>query len=314
MRKIFNLFWSKPSYGNQSIFDTNHSFEKGYFLISLFYFFVLYLCFQSFTFNSQLPSWSEIINSQAYFMPQWGSGWLTILEWPSAVRFVYIFFLITALLGVVFWSRSRIIRALVALGLFQYLSLISSFGYADHFLTMMSFAAIMFVLLPNKKTKTYKPDFLKVIFGLQAIILTTYSISGIYKMIGLAKQLKRGVSSALSTNGMTLHSSKTSYFSGNEYFLQNYLIDYPGYWIPTLQVGGIFIELLSIFFLFKIGLHRIWGLILIIFHLAIAMSVGPDFSFHTLMIALFILFSPFGSERYDLMNDVKLLTKKKASN
>lgn len=310
MRKFIDLFWRKPKYSNQSIFEINHSFEKAHFLLSAFYFLVLFVCFQSFTFNSQFPSWSEVIDSEMYFMPNWGSSWIAYCDWSLAVRAVYIFFLLSSILGVVFWSRSRIVRIVVAFGLYQYLCLISSFGYTDHYLHMMSMAAIVFILLPLNKSVTYKSDFLKVIFGLQAIILATYSISGFYKLLGLVKQLKRGVASAISPNGMTLQSSKTSYFSGNEYFLQNYLIDHPSYWISTFQIGGILIELVSILILFKIGLHRIWGLILIIFHLAISMTVGPDFSVHALVIALFVLFSPFGSDRYDLVNDVKLFAKK----
>lgn len=310
MKKFIDLFWNKPNYKNVSIFNQERFFEKGHFLISIFYFFVLFISFQSFTFNTQFPSWTDIINSENYFIPQWGSQWMTLLDWTFAVRLVFTNFLITAILGVIFWS-SRTIRILIAIGLHQYLSLVSSFGYADHYLHMMSFATILFIFLPKKNGNTYKSDFLKVIFGLQTIILATYSISGFYKLIGIAKQLKWGVTSALSPTGMTLQSSKTSYFSGNEYFLQNYLIDYPGYWIAILQVLGIFIELFSIFVLFKIGMHRIWGLVLIIFHIAIAMTVGPDFSIHILTAGLFLLFSPFGSDKYDLVSDLRSLTKSK---
>ena len=151
---------------------------------------------------------------------------------------------------------------------------------------------------------------LKVIFGLQTIILFSYSISGFYKLIGVAKQIKWGVTSVFSKTGMNLQSSKTSYFSGNEYFFQQFLIDHPSYWIGIIHLIGYLIEFFSIFILFRIKLHRIWGLLLVVFHLAIALTIGPDFSIHALVIGLFLLFSPFGSKYYDPWSDITSFNKK----
>lgn len=305
MKRLINIYWNKPKYLGLSIFSNEGSFTKGFSLISIFYFLVLFVAFQSITFNTQFPSWIDIIDSKSYFTPQWSSKWMTFVDWSFAVKSVFVYFILSSILGVLFWSRSIIVRIIVALGMFQYLSLISSFTIVDHYLHMMVIASIIFIFIPSREAHNYKSDLLKVIFGLQTIILASYSVSGFYKLLGIAKQLKWGVTSVFSTTGMTLQSGKTSYFSGHEYFFQQFLTDHPSYWFGIFHLSGYLIEFFSLFILFKINLHRIWGLVLILFHLAIALTIGPDFSIHILTIGLFLLFSPFGAQRYDLWEDLK---------
>ncbi len=310
MKNLINIFWSKAKYNGQSIFENEEHYAKGSTLVSIFYFFVFIVAFQSITFNSQFPSWTDIVSSESLFKPQWSSAWISHFEWRSAIRFIYILLVGSSILSIVFWRQSRLVRIIVFIALFQFLSLVSSFGAVDHYLHMVVTTSIVFIFLPNQKSTSYKSDLLKAIFGIQTIMLATYSISGFYKLLGVAKQIKWGVTSALSPNGLTLQSAKTSYFSGNEYFFQQLLIDHQGYWIAIFHIAGYCIEFLSIIILFRFKLHRIWGLVLIIFHLGIALTVGPDFSIHLLPVALFIMFSPFGSKQYDLWNDTKSIFKK----
>ncbi len=310
MKNLIDIVWNKPVYQGGSIFNNETHYSKGSTLISLFYLFVFLIAFQSITFNSQFPSWSEIVSSEQYFIPQWGSLWIRYFDWKTAIRLIYILLIGSSIIGMIFWRKSRLVRVLVSLSLFQFLSLVSSFGSVDHYLHLLVTTSLLLIILPNENSKTYKVDLLKVIFGIQTIILSIYSISGFYKLLGIVKQLKWGVTSALSPTGLTLQSTKTSYFSGNEYFFQSLLVDHQGYWIPILHISGYLVEFLSIFILFRIKLHRIWGLALVLFHLGIALTVGPDFSIHLIPIAIFIMFSPFGSKQYDLYDDIKSIFRK----
>ena len=310
MKNLINIFWNKPKYLGKTIFESDGHYTKGSTLVAIFYFFVFLIAFQSITFSTQFPSWTDIVASEHFFRPQWSSKWISYFDWKFAIRFIYIFFITSSILGIIFWRQSTFVRILVSVSIIQFLSLISSFGSVDHYLHMMVITSIVLVFLPKKNSLSYKSDFLKVIFGIQTIILATYSISGFYKLLGVVKQIKWGVTSALSPTGLTLQSAKTSYYSGNEYFFQQLLMDHQGYWIAILHIGGYFVEFLSIFILFRIKIHRIWGLLLILFHLGIALTVGPDFSIHLLPIALFLLFSPFGAESYDLWSDSKTIFRK----
>lgn len=297
MRLFINAIWERTIANGKSFVASNsdEKFKLAKTLVGFFYFLVLWLSIQSFGHFSQNPEWDVILSSQDLFVPIWPTMWMSYVDWEFANRAILLYFLCSAVLACVFWKRYRLVRILLALGLFMYVAQVSSFGKIDHYNHLMVLASFLFIFLPNirKGEKSDGVSFLQVFFGNQALLLLTYFTSGYYKFKGIYEQEHWGMLSALSPESLAHNIAKTSIARGESYFFSDYVFENPGYHFSALLIAGYFVEFLSVYIIFKPQLHRLWGLLLILLHGMILMTVGPDFSIQLFVLGLFLLFSPF---------------------
>ena len=305
IKTIINTFWQSTIINGEDFLrlDAKKN-DRVKFVTHLFYFLVFLTSIQSFSPFYQVPEWYTMVDSPHLFQPIWSVKWISTENWETCIRLILSAFLISSLAGVLLWSRSRIIRISVFLSFFFYLSLISSFGKIDHYLHLTLIASFLFIFIPNAKSED--PENVtraKVFFGMQTLILLAYFVSGFFKIYGIIDQEILGVKSALSPDSLAQTISKTSLAANTDYFLQSYILNKPSYLYSALLILGYIIEFFSIYVIFKPRLHRIWGLILVLLHVGILLTVGPDFTNQIFIVGIFLMFSPFANTDTDLIND-----------
>jgi predicted DCC family thiol-disulfide oxidoreductase YuxK len=281
-------------------------------LIHLFYFVVLLTSIKTFSAFYQFPEWNIIMESKHLFEPIWSVKWISIDRWEIYIRSIFLSFLIFSFIGIILWERSRFIRTGVFVSMLFYVSVISSFGKIDHYMHLMVIVTFLLIFIPNKKSnnksekQTYD-SFFMVFFGIQTLILLTYFTSGIFKFYGILDQELSGLKSALSPDSLAQNLGKTSFASNSDYFLSTFVLNNSSYFFSIVLIIGYLIEVLSIYIIFKPNLHKTWGLLLIILHTGILLSVGPDFTQQILVVGIFLLFSPFCET--DIITDLSVKWK-----
>ena len=298
IKTIINTFWqSSIINGDNFLAPKRVNIQRIRFLIDIFYFYTLFLSISTFSSYNQFPEWYTIVNSQHLFEPIWSLKWMTsIKNWELFVRLILCFFLISSFIGVLIWRRSKLSRIAIFFSLFLYLSLISSFGKIDHYLHISLLCSFILIFVPSSistNSKLMNEIFPKIFFGIQTFILITYFTSGFFKILGILEQELLGLKSALSPDSLAQNLSKTSLATNADSFLQSFILNSPSFVFSVVLVFGFLIEFFSIYVIFRPKLHRIWGVLLILLHTGILLSVGPDFTYQIFIIGIFIFFSPF---------------------
>jgi predicted DCC family thiol-disulfide oxidoreductase YuxK len=309
IKLLVKSFWEMAVDNGQSFLSSGQDalYKRALTIIHLFYLMVFLFSVQTFSPFTQFPEWNLLLDSEHLFSPLWGVVWIRSLEWGVAVRGILLFFFTSSILGVLFFQRSLVVRFLVFLSVFLYVSLISSFGKIDHFMHFVIVASFLFIFLPSSKAKSIKGSTLKVFFGVQTFILVAYFLSGSFKVLGAVKQVLSGSASAFSNDSLAINLSKTMMAFDFDYFFTDFLLSHFSYFFSILLVLGYLVELLAVYFLFKRKYHRLYGVVLLLFHAGILLTVGADFIAQMLIVALFFVFSPFADSQGDLSADLRKL-------
>lgn len=313
IKTVINTFWQSSIINGDNFLAPNRAINQRIrFQIDIFYFYILFLSISTFSPFNQFPKWDTILNSHHLFEPIWTLKWMSSIEnWGLCVKLIFCFFLVSSVLGTLVWKRSKLSRTAIFFSFLLYLSLISSFGKIDHYLHLPLICSFILIFVPSSKSNnSIDYNLPKIFFGIQTIILLTYFSSGIFKIYGILDQELLGLKSALYPDSLAQNLSKTSFASNSECFLQSLILHSPSYFYSIVLVVGFLIEFLSIYVIFRPKVHRIWGLLLILLHAGILLSVGPDFTYQVLVIGIFILFSPFSSTENDLIDDIRVHFKK----
>ncbi|MEO1628975.1 MAG: DCC1-like thiol-disulfide oxidoreductase family protein, partial [Bacteroidota bacterium] len=313
---LVKTFWQSTIINGRSFLthDLAERQKRSKLLIHIFYFITLVTSIQVFASPSQFPEWNSILDSARLFAPIWSVGFLPVEYWETCVQIILLSFLTCSFLGVVWWDKSRLVRVAVFLSMFFYVSLISSFGKIDHVTHMMMLSLFLLIFLPNEdQTDAAKAEYLKVIFGIQTLVLLSYFTSGFFKFYGILDQELAGLNSALSPDSMAQNLSKTSFAHSKDYFFSSFVLDNSSFVFSLLLIVGYCVELFSIYIIFKPQLHKIWGLLLIGLHAGILLSVGPNFHFQIITVGIFLLFSPFGEGHITSIFSTSFLANSKES-
>lgn len=275
--------------------------KKSVSIIKIFNLVIVFISIQSFTYYSQQPVYELLLKNKLFFEPLWPVYWITKNNFEIAIYSILMCFFISSIVNILFWKRFLWIRILNFISFFQYLSLISSYGKVDHYLHLALIGSFLFIFIPTSKEYSLKDkkSFLTIMVGFQSFILLTYFVSGFFKFHGIISQITKNEVSALHPEALGQLIALTMNGSVNEkYFLADYIINNPSPIHSVILITGYFIEIFAIVVIFKPNLLAIWGILLILLHIVILMTVGPDFSIQILIIGLFILYSPFNTNNY----------------
>lgn len=288
----------------QSIFENtdNRQIDKIYFISSIFYLFVFYLAIQGFSPFNQTPGISLILKSYDFIDPLWPLDFVNKSNFRGLVSIIFLGFLCVSSLSIILGHRYRILRILLFVFYFYYLTVIFSFGKIDHYHHVALISSFLLIFLPNSNSKTRKSKHsLYVFWYIQFFILLTYTSSGIFKMWGIIDQAMMGEITALNPEALAIFSAKTSIAHNEEFFMTGFILDNSGYVFSVLLIAAYLIELISVLIAFLPGLHRIWGLILILFHSLNLLLIGADFSIQVVVLGLFLVFSPFHQNKKPIL-------------
>jgi hypothetical protein len=236
------------------------------------------------------------------FEPVWSLAWVDVvsLEYGSVVALVRLAAVAISLLGVL-WYRHRAVRILVFLMLFQIHAFESSFGAHNHQWNLWVYTSLVFVFLPDIWRPSVQGDtgrrFLLAIWTAQAVVALMYSMAGMQKILTGLQQHAIGEVSGFSVLGFAYHIAYWAPRLQEEVALGLFIIAHPvAGWIPF--VAMIFIQFFSLWVMIRVGLHRIWAVVIVLFHIGTYFTMG--ISFHPLILLVIALFfySPFAKERY----------------
>ena len=151
-----------------------------------------------------LHDWSVYLDRRE-IMALWPVDWLNAVPLRGGILGILMAYLVAAFLGAIFPAR-RWARALVFAGLLEFAALDNSFGKISHNYHLWVLTAFWLVFLPKTPgritDRATRQRFLLVFWGCQAIVLLTYTMSGMGKIGGAIYQLCTGQNNLFLPTGL----------------------------------------------------------------------------------------------------------------
>jgi hypothetical protein len=278
------------------------AFYSSYNLVRAFYAICVYLM------ASRASLWNQWPDVE-YLTSIWPVFWIHLTGIKTGVLIILIGSAISALACLLFGNK-RIFRIIWFIAIMNYVGFSNSFGKIDHGWHVVIAFSFLFIFLPegNKEfienSRIRMERYLTVFWGALALFMTFYTMSGICKIAGGAAQLAIGETSMFSTSSFALRIAHKMLAAKTEPILGDFFIKYERLgWLFFLS--GIYIELFSIVAIFRNSLHRVWGLLLILFHVGVYLAMGIGFSINILFLAVFLCNSPFSPPKNEFRTALK---------
>ena len=234
--------------------------------------------------------------------PLWPVWWLKAVDAHAGARIILAGGFATALLGA-FFCEYRWARVAVFLGLLEYLGLKFSFGSIHHSMHLALTFSFLLIFLPRHWARPGEADrltrqmTLRVFWCCQAFVLMSYSMSGLGKIGGAIYQAALGQINAFYPQALSLHVAERLLQTNSNSLLGGWIIEHPMCGWP-LMVGAMYLQFFSFWAAFRPSLQKLWGIGLILFHIGNSLILTINFHANIFLIAVFLLYSPFQSERF----------------
>jgi hypothetical protein len=284
---------ARPAHaGSASLLLSRERFTAAQTLIAAYYAVLFFFAV------GELFSWQDYLHAGELAL-RWPVFWLRFVEGGAGIAAILWFHLMGGFLGVAL-SRYRWARAVVFLSLLEHMALKFSFGavnHGDHLGVLISFVLIFLPagwnVLGQPADRRVRSATLLVFSGVQALILLTYSMAGIWKAGGILQQWLRGeFITYLHPQGLAYQIAGKMIEDDAASLLGPWLVEHPwAGWLPGIAV--IYLELFALWVVARPSLHRAWGLGLALFHLFSHLTLGVGFPQNILWLCLFLVLSPF---------------------
>lgn len=278
-------------------------------LVRAFYALLAFLMAQA------LPDFEGLTRERA-LLELWPVAWMEWLPPGRGAVIVFLAFVGASLIGVVA-PGPRWVRVLVFLALLQYVALRNSEGRVSHGLHLPLLVALVFIFLPRGWQRTRLPDAdlarqtALVLRAAQAVILLTYTMSGLGKLGASVFELASGQISSFHPSGFQRLIAARLLETSSSSPAANWIIAAPSWVSWPLLPATIYFQLCAVCVAFRPSLHRPWGVVLILFHLGTAFILTIHFPYSVFMLALLLVASPFAPPRFDVrqvLTDLPLLS------
>jgi predicted DCC family thiol-disulfide oxidoreductase YuxK len=239
--------------------------------------------------------------------PLWPLAWIGWTGAPIGIRAVLLLF-VAGPLAAIWRPENRAFRFFAFLGVLEGMALDNSFGKINNHLHLWTSVAFLFLFLPGTRaygnpSPSSRAAAVRVFWGAQALVLLTYTMSGIAKLLGAAVQIHRGDAHHLfSVDALARHVSERLLQTGEHSLVGGWLIDHPWFG-PPLLLGAAYLETFALWAAFRPSLHRPWALGLISMHLGIMLAMNITFSHSMLLLALLFLGTPFAAPTGSRLGD-----------
>ncbi len=167
----------------------------------------------------------------------------------------------TALVLTCIAPRVRFFRCLVFVTLLLAAGLSNSFGKINHGYHCWIYVSFALMFLPAGRTsdgsraRLSRQKFLTVVLAAQALVLSAYTLSGLWKVYGTVLQVLGQQKSYLSLDGFAFKVADRLLQTASTTVLGATLIENPLLgWLPML--AGIYVESVALAVLFRPSLHR----------------------------------------------------------
>lgn len=269
--------------------------EHGFVLVRLFYalyFFILTLHF--------VKQWSKLISAVVPRLP-WPVFWIRYLDSPPVwIKGFFIFNVLTVGLAMLYPAR-RSLRAGAFLGtLFIGAIYSADIGGWPRMTCTQAYTMVTFILifLPDgEKLKRISDSWRAtcVLVLLSMTVMLSYASSGLWRLKVSIWSLLEGNKPMLAWDGLATVISGWFFTSDRigamgPFLIENRWASGPGMILATA------LEISSFYFIWRPGLYRTWGILFMLFHLAVILAMELPFDENHLLVALFLVCSPFGGE------------------
>ena len=209
-----------------------------------------------------------------------------------------------ALLAAVF-PRVLILRLGVFLHLLFYIAIANSYGSINHGQHVYIYVSFALLFLPgrSKETKLCRKDVLSCLSTLwliQSMLLLPYTLSGLSRVRFSNVEL-------LSSDGMVRILLKRALDETDDIGpLMPYLVEHE-LLAQTMLCVTVYVELFALLAVFRPHLHRLFGVMLIGFHIGSSWMMHISFNDNILMLGLFLVLSPTAPTRFSLFGTIQSL-------
>ena len=249
---------------------------------------------------STLPLWNQY-RARPVIAPQWPAKWIevasgNVASLPQILTVLEILFLAAAA-TVALLPGLRIARILATVGLLEFVAVDNSYGQITHYWHAWLLSSLMLIFLPNgwqsaERDPKKQREALSTIWGAQTVVLLSYSMSGLWKLVFGLGQLSFGLANAFSPTALARHIAEQFIESGDMGILGHLVIAH--YWLGwPLFLGAMYLELFAIYAAFRPSLLVVWGLGLITFHAMVYLTMAINFSYAALLLVVVVASSPF---------------------
>ena len=243
------------------------------------------------------PLWPiELLNSLL------GTGWVERLVDMPAIPVVCS---LIGLLAVIF-PGSAVLRIAVFLYLLIVTALRYSYGGLNHFSHFLIYVSFALIFLPSaircarQMSRKDAMNCVMVFWFAQSILLLSYFLAGFWKIWYSELQL-------LSSDGFVRILLSRMVADIRPVPLMTPLLVKHGVLAQLIFLAVVYIQLAAIFVLFRPHLHRLFGVVLILFHYGTDWLLSIAFYEFTVVLGLFLVFSPFAPRRFSWLGTVQSL-------
>lgn len=281
---------TEPAARGAGLLTDRSRFASAQGIVSAFYAVLFFLA------ASNLYSWQELL-SATELVPRWPVFWLRYVDLRSGIAAILWLNLLGGLLAVALpghrWARIVVFFSWLELLAFRFS--FGSINHGDHLGVLLSFVLIFLPAgwrsYPTAERSVRAATAL-VFSGCQAMIMLTYSMSGMWKVGGAVEQMIKGQTSYLAPQGLAQQIAARLLADNTTSVLGPWLIEH--YWVGwPLIVGALYLEFFALWAVPRPSLHQAWGVGLILLHLFSHLTMGVSFLQNMLWLALFFVLSPF---------------------
>ncbi|MEL6645786.1 MAG: hypothetical protein AAFQ79_17780 [Pseudomonadota bacterium] len=234
----------------------------------------------------------------------WPLAWMPAFSAEISTTILANAYVIVGFLGVFLW-RYLVVRVLIMVVLLQLTAWPNSFGAIHHGAHEWFWLSVCFLFLPSGAKEAMRDNrrqrtlFLYAFTIAPALILFFYTLSGFYKVYYATLAMALGGYGGFMPDAMAQTLARRALETQSEPLWAEIIINTPILGWP-LYLGLYFVELVAIAILFRPALHRIWGVILIAFHLGTLTFMDITFPQHILINGLLFVMSPFAPQVFNL--------------
>jgi hypothetical protein len=226
---------------------------------------------------------------------RWPVAWIGALGWDGGPQFVGIATFVSAL-ACSLTPGSRIWRAVFAVCALMLVALSNSYGAVNHGYHLWVWIAIFLAFAPrdlsSAASRKDKLGLIATIAGVQAFVLSTYSLAGLHKIKGGIFALAQGEEGNFSLTGFASQIADRVIQTDAAPVAADLIITHAPIFAPLFWIL-IVCQSAAIAVAFFPRLHRTFGFIMIGFHFGTWALMEISFPHHVFWLMLFFVFSPF---------------------
>jgi predicted DCC family thiol-disulfide oxidoreductase YuxK len=294
----FRKFFTIDEHSFRTLSDFNRAADEIAALVRFFYIFLTFFAYQSSRFLVKI---GEMIPSD----PLWPIALLGKTAFVGYGTHVVVIGLFTCLAAVAV-PQFRIVRILVFLFLFLQSAFLNSFGSIAHSQHFIIFVSFLFIFLPKNhnaafcRTRSQTLSTISVFWIIQSLLLLSYSLAGTLKVLSTGLDI-------FSLDGLVrVILNRAIPNGGSPIILEKLVVEYPTF-IQMFYWGNLYLQLISLFVLFRPSLHRTYGLVLIAFHFGTFLLLQIQFTPHIIVWGLFFVMSPFSPRSLNVFEQLRSL-------